>query len=232
MAAMAIEMEVAKTVTDQALSWPDRARGLKITDQPSLERAAEELLAIKGLRDQVEQTFGPIVRKAYETHREAVAQRKKVDAPLDEAEQILKHEIALYQIEQARLRREEQARIDAERERIAAEELEREIERAEAEGASKVEVAAIIQRGPQPQAPVVVRPVPTTAPGISMRETWSAEVTDLAALVRFVAANPQYINLVAPNMTALNGLARSMKGAMKFPGVRVVAGSSVAARRF
>ncbi len=73
-----------------------------------------------------------------------------------------------------------------------------------------------------------------TAPrvdGVSFRENWRVEVIDKAAFVRAVAAQPELVNLVDPNLAALSHLARAHKNALDLPGVRVWCELAVAARR-
>lgn len=218
-------------LTNQAMTWPEKARAIEITDAPSYQLACNELLGIKALRGEVETTFGPIVSSAHGTWKEALAGRKRADDPLNEAESILKQRIGTYQQEQRRIAQEaeRQARIEAER--LALEAREVEIEEAEAQGASVQEVATIIERPVVHFTPPPVRAAVPVVQGVSMRETWAAEVTDVAALVRYAAANPQYVSLLTPNMTAINQMARAMKSTMDFPGVRVFMNSNVAARR-
>ena len=62
-----------------------------------------------------------------------------------------------------------------------------------------------------------------------MREVWSAEVSDLAALVRAVADRKAPAGLVLANQQALDQLARALKETMAVPGVRVRKQTSVAA---
>jgi uncharacterized protein with von Willebrand factor type A (vWA) domain len=217
-------------LAEQAMTWTQRARSLKISDQATYEIACEELRGIKGLRAKVEEVFGPIVKKAYEAHKEAVLQRKKADDPLNEAELILKRAIADWQLEQERIRREEQRRLEEEARHRQEEELEREIEQAEAEGASAAEVEAMIDRAPAP-APVMVAPRVAPMSGVATRELWAADVTDLMAFIKHVAAHPEHTALLMPNMTAINQMARALKSAMKIPGVRVYSQATVAVRR-
>lgn len=220
-------------LAEQALSWPERARSMKIVDAETYELMADELKAIKGLRAQIEDTFGPIVTKALAAHREAVAQRKKYDEPLNLAEQTFKQEISRYTTEQTRIRREAEDKARKEAEELALLEREIEIETAEAEGATVAEVKALVERPVQVTAPPPVLPRATPkVSGISTRDMWAAEVTDLAALVKFVAAHPAYLALLTPNMTAINQQARSLKQAMQIPGVRVFNTPTVSARRF
>jgi hypothetical protein len=58
--------------------------------------------------------------------------------------------------------------------------------------------------------------------GVSTATRYRAEVVDLLALVRYVAANPHMVNLLVANGPALNAQARSLREAMQLPGVKVV----------
>lgn len=226
-----VEIEAPeKALARRVETWPEMARALVVADQSSLEIAGDQLKSIKALRFEIEATFGPIIAKAFATHREAVAQRKRIEAPLEEAERLIKSSVTGYLEAQEHARREEERRLREEVERKAAEEMERQIEAAEAAGASAREVEAIIQQPiimPTPIAPPTIRGVE----GISARETWRAEVTDKAALIRAAAANAQFQALLEVNQVALNGLARSLKSAMNVPGVRAVREAGIAVRR-
>lgn len=65
--------------------------------------------------------------------------------------------------------------------------------------------------------------------GLSFRDHWRAEVSDFRQLVAAVARNPTLLNLIEPNLAALNHLARAQKQALRIPGVRVWCGQVVAA---
>ncbi len=220
-------------VTERAITWADRARAVRIINQETYDRACDELRGIKALRDEVEQTFGPIVKAAYAAHHEAVAQRKKADAPLDEAERILKRAIGDYSAELERRRLEAQRALEVEAKRLQDEQLEREIEEAESQGATAPEIEAMIERGPSVPAatPPIVQPTIRPSSGVSTRELWKADVTDLIALVKYVAANPQFVGLLQANQTAIGAMARSLKSTMRIPGVRVWNEGAVAVRR-
>jgi hypothetical protein len=172
-------------LTSKALTWPQQARALAITDQYSLEQAAVMIKGIKDLRAEVHATFDPVCDAAFRAHREATAARKKAEDPLIEAEGILNRSITTYQIEQERIRqeearkaREEAARIEreqreqfeAEQRRLQEEARREEEERrladalqAEAENASPEEVAAILEQ-PSAIAPLVVAVPPPPPP--------------------------------------------------------------------
>ncbi len=67
--------------------------------------------------------------------------------------------------------------------------------------------------------------------GVSFRENWRTEVIDKVAFVNAIAARPELVNLVDPNMIALGHLARAHKSALDIPGVRIWCELSVAASR-
>lgn len=125
------------------------ARDFKIVDNTQYTTAADRLKGLKGLMKQVADTFDPIIKKAHEAHREAVAQRKKHEQPLIEAESIYKKAMLTYQQEQEKIRMEQERKLreQAEREqaklREAAEKAEREArEKAEALRKQAEEAAA------------------------------------------------------------------------------------------
>lgn len=60
------------------------------------------------------------------------------------------------------------------------------------------------------------------APGLSIRATWSAEVTDLMELVKAVAKGKQPLSYLSPCLTALNLQAKSLKSELKIPGVKAI----------
>lgn len=231
-----IEFTPDTDVMAEALSWPQQAHMARVVDAPSYERAAGMLLGIKDLRKKIADTFDPHIDRAYKAHKALVQEKKDAEAPLLEAEMTIKGHLRAYDDEQERVRREaerlaqEQARKDAEARALAeAAAMEREAA-ATGDEALRAEAHEIIA------APIVV-PVVSVAKatpkvsGIAYTETWSAEVTDLGALIRYVAAHPEFAPLLTPNMTALNQQARSLKSLLRIPGVRAVATKDVRAGR-
>lgn len=233
----AVDLEIPATTTKlvrEAQTWPDRARAVRIVDSRTYEVAADMLLGIKALRTQIGADLDPLIKSAYEHHRDLVAFKRKSDDPLAEAEGIIKGGLKTYDEEQERLRQEEERRLQ-------------EIARKEAEDRALAEAAALEREAVESGdpsllfeahalvdepvvAPVVqlARSTPKVA-GISYKEAYRAEVTDLLALVRYVAQHPEHLALLQANTTALNGMARSMKDGLKLPGVRVIKDRIVAA---
>ncbi len=212
-----------------ALTYPDRARSLCIEDAVSYAQACEFLKGIKALRAEIAETFEPHIKRAHESHRALLKEKADAEVPLAEAERIAKAALVVYDQQQDCIRRAEQERVRAElkrqeEERLLAEAL-------DAEAAGDVETADALISEPVHVPTVAVAPSTPKVSGISYRETWSAEVTDLAALVRYVAQHPLFAGLLSPNMPALNGQARSLKGQLQIPGVKAVCTRDVAAGR-
>ena len=198
----------AKELESQALSVPEQAKKITISDTASYELAGQIVLRVKDLRKKINDAFDPIIAKAFATHREAKAQKTKVEAPLIEAESFIKPQIARWEREQEQKRRdaEEKARREAQ-EKAEQEQLAR-AEEAEKRGDHE-EAEHIIQQPIQP-APVVI---PTEVPkikGISIRQNWKARVVDETKVPR------EYLSV---DMVKLNGLARAMKDQAKVSGV-------------
>lgn len=220
----------------EALTWPERARAAVVMDDTSYRVVADMLLGIKALRKKIAETFDPHIARAFQAHRALTRDKAETEAPLAEAERVIKDTLAAYDTEQERLRVEAQRLADeAARQRDEDERLARaaamEIEGREyGDDALVDEAHALIET---PPVPVTAAPVAKAVPkvqGISYRVTYSARVTDVRALVKFIAANPQYVNLIVPNMTAINAQARSLKSALQIPGVQVLEHKDVAAR--
>lgn len=83
----------------------------------------------------------------------------------------------------------------------------------------------------KPGAEVAVVPKIEAPAGVSLRETWRAEVVDFMALVKAVAAGKAPESYLLPNDQLLNQQARSLKDELRLPGVKVFKETGVAAGR-
>ena len=208
-------------IEEKALSVPDQAKALTVTTNEQYAEGEALLMLCKVLETEVHETFDGIVEKAHQAHKEAVAQRKKYLDPIEDGRRILKGKMIAYQSEQERKQREEQARLEAEARKRAEDEALALAAQAEAEGDKETAEAIIAE--PVQVAPVVAPKIAPQASRLSAgRSVWSAEVVSLMALVKAIADGKQPITLIEPNMTALNGMARSLKGSMVIPGCRAI----------
>ncbi len=101
----ALKLVAPDEVMKEVVSVEDQAKALKVVDAPSYISAGELWKAIKALRAKVAETFDGNIKKAHELHKGLVAEKKKHDAPLDEAERIVKRLMSNYDAEQERRQR-------------------------------------------------------------------------------------------------------------------------------
>lgn len=214
----------------EALAWPDKARAVKIVDQVSYDLATGMLGDVVALRKSIVDDFAEPKKKAFEAHRAVVAQETRYLQPLQEAEQILKRSIGDFAAEQERLRRAEEERLKQEAIKREQEERLAAAVDAEQSGATAEEVEAVLEVPAFTAAAVIAQPTYSKAQGVSTREVWSAQVVNVRMLCRAVADGVIAENVITPNMTALNGLARSLKSGFQVPGVKAVRTNTVAVR--
>lgn len=224
-------------------SWASRAAGLTITDRESCTNASLLLRSIKALRTQVAAFWAPHHEAAAETKRKAEAARKgladeqaRMEAPLIEAERILKSRLLTFESDQERLRLDEERRLQAEAQRRAemltleaAAALETEaVKTGDAE--MLAEAADILEQPIEAPVVSVAKAVPKVQ-GVTYRDAWKAHPTiDVKALASAVASGRAPAAFLVPDMTAINAFARATKGTHPVPGVRWFNDRQVTAR--
>lgn len=228
-----------------------------VIDSPTMfELASDDLKQVKALQKEVEEKRTSITGPLNQAVKAVNDLFRSPKEYLDKAEATLKRAMVTWTTEQERIAAEARAKAEAEaraeRERLAAIEREqaeaarRAQEEAEAAAAAGDEQAAAeamaAAQAAQEQAAVaaLTAQVVTIAPaveapakvtGISGRVTYSAEVTDLLALVQAVAAGQAPIECLQADTKFLGAQARAFKKAGQlFPGVMAVAERSIAAR--
>jgi len=207
-------------IEKKALTIPEQAKQIAVTDNATFQVAAAFLLDVKALQKQINETFDPIVKKAHEAHKEAVAQKKKVEAPLLQAEALVKPQMAAYIEEQERRRRQEEARLQAEA--IKRDEEARLAEATTLEKAGNDEEAARVISTPSFAAPVVAPKLTPKVEGVAAKQIWKWRITNSYEIPR------EYL---IPNEGAITAVVRSLKGAANIPGVQVYAETNISAGR-
>ena len=121
-------MEDLEKLKKDALGFPDQAKKIIVHDNETLMVANNFLTTIKAIKEEIGSAFNPIIKKAHEAHKEAVAKKKEHEAPLILAETTIKLHIGSYLEVQAIIRqkaerkaREEEEVRQKEEERILAE---------------------------------------------------------------------------------------------------------------
>jgi len=214
-------LKIVDKVEQKALSIVDQAKAVQVTDAETYTAAGEMWKVIGDMMKEVSDTFDPIIAAAHTSHKKALEQKAKYFKPLDDARRNVKKLMSDYDLEQERIRREEQRRLEEE---ARKREEERRLQEAlNAEAAGDNEEAEAILDEPVRVAPVIVqRSTPKMTGGPVYREVWSAEVTDIKALCRAVANGQASPECVMGNMPTLNRMATALKATLNIPGVRAV----------
>lgn len=211
---------------EMSIALVSTAEALVIKTPEELGASTDLLQTVKERQKALTDLRLSITRPMDEAKKKVMALFHPAVDRLATAEETIKAAVLTYTQEQRRLQAEAQAQLDAEaeRERLRLATL-----------AEKQRVAgkddraeATEERATEVQAPTVAAAeAPTGA--VHVRTTWHAEVTDLAALAK-ACLSEQPIELIEPNMAALNSLARSLKEELSIPGVKAVSEEGVAAR--
>jgi hypothetical protein len=213
---------------EDALTAPQYAKTLTVTDQSTLDTANEFLKNVKAIAAKVADSFDPQISQAHALHKSLLDEKKKFTAPLEEAEKIVKRTITGYLVEEDRKRREveaERARIEAEA-RAEAEKKMKAVEKAEAKGdAAKAESiaqeAVNIMAAKIDAAPIVPeRPI---AAGLGLTENWEFTIIDKNLIPR---------EYMIPDEVKIGRVVRALKSEAKIPGVSITSRRSVSSRTF
>jgi len=181
-----------------------------IESREDAERACQLQDALADLERQIHAVHDPAVEAALAAHRAAVAARKQLLEPVEQARSLLKKALIQWQTQQKELAAK--AAMEAQKAAMQAAEAAR-VQIAEQTGVPPEEIAMVAPKVEPISAPKVV----------AVRTIWQAEVYDLMALLKAIVDGQQPIEYVQPNMTALNARARADKTLMKVPGVRAIA---------
>ncbi len=244
MADIILAPESKDTLAVQAAQgWPQKARQQVITDAASCVQVSQFLRGIKFLRAEIAQFFTPHIEAAQETKRKADAARKalvderdKMEAPLVEAEAIVKRSLLAWEQAQEAARMAEEQRLQEAAQKqaeavqlAAAADLERQ---ATATGDDEMLAEAHSILSQPIEAPVVsVKTFVPRVSGVTYRDSWKAHPQiDVKALAGAVASGAVPVTFLQPNLTAINQFARATEGAQPVPGVKFYNDRVVSAR--
>lgn len=200
-------------------SLMQEARDLSVTDAESHGRGLEIIKRAQLAHRAVEDLFREPKAAAHKAHNFLTEMEKALLSAPDSAKAEAMTKVTEYE-EVERRRAEEEARRKEEEARKAEEErLIADAQAAERDGRPE-DAEAILS---EPVSAPIIAPAPKVAQlaGVSSVTRYAAQVVSMVELVKYVAAHPEYINLLTPNTTALNQLARAQREALKIPGVKV-----------
>ena len=216
---------------DQKLhSTVSEAHNWAVDSKISYELAVGWLRDIKTLQHEINETFDPIIRKAHEAHKEALAQKKRHEEPLVQAEKVMKSKLLAWDNEQKRLIALETERIQAENRKKLDEaiKLKEEQALAEAEQIQDKEIQDMVLETAICTPPVVeLEDVPQQekTQGISYRTFYKFEIIDEKSIK---------LEFMKPDEVKIGGVVRSMKEEAEkiVGGIRVIADRQPDVRRF
>lgn len=214
------------------------AQSIVVVDQGTYEDAGQFLKDVKLQIHKFGVIFDGIVKKTHQAWQQALADRNQFIHPLEAAEKHVKGVMgAWWRKEQDRIAAErraaeaEKARIEAENRKKAADDALKRAEELQAAGDIGGALETIAE-------PVQVRPadveIPKVAPpkvtGIGMKRSWDAEVVDLMAVVKAVAAGEAPLDFLSPVHSKINQAVRAAEGRPPCAGLRITETTNVSSR--
>jgi hypothetical protein len=211
-----LKQEFESNIREYVASLP-----VKITDNESYLLFAGELQEIKRRQKVIDDRLEPEKKKAYVAYQAWNDLIKELKAPLLAREAFDKKEMAAWDTEQDRIRREEERRLQEEaRKREEEARLQAAVE-AEKSG-DKEEAEAIINEAPAYVPPIVLPKATPKVQGISYRDNWTFRITDTNKIPR---------EYMIPNETAIRKVVSALKDKSNIPGIEVYNERIVAAGR-
>jgi hypothetical protein len=222
-----VEVEEQQLET-QALTLKGQAMALVVADQNSYGLAGEFAKDLRLAKKRIQDYFAPIKKTAHETWKAICAKENEALKPIDEADAHIRQNMNAYLNEQERLRRAEQARLEAiERERARKEQEALLKKAAEAEAKGKVGKAEeLLERAEdvyeKPVHVEAVTTVKTDVATVGAQKDLAVEVVDLKAFIS---------ELVKQDSNAFDALftvkASALKAWAKTNGIKRFAGLSI-----
>ena len=212
------ELIETKALDNKALTSLDYAKSLQITNDTICQEAIDYEHGLSALIKEIEATFGPHKDAAHKTWKGLVAEEKRHVDPVEEAKRLIKGKRITYDTEQTRIRKEAEAKLQAEARRLAEEATLRDAIAAEAEGRLE-EAEAILDEPVSVPTVTIAKTTPSAGVSGAIREIWSARVVNKMDVIKAVLAGQASPELIDINMTVANGLARSLKLSLNVPGL-------------
>jgi hypothetical protein len=210
-----------------SLPWPERAAALQIVDAQTLQLADSERSGAKDLIALAEAKHKRTCDDTYKAWQSALAHRKSELEPLLQAVESYDRAMKAWDQKQKEQAREAQRQIERAAYQKQLEEREAVVEHVEATGGTVGEVKSVIERAVilpvAPHAVMQTAAAPIKAPKSRVVENWMGEITDMWAFAEFAVKNNrrELIALLTGDKTAILSIARSTKGTMDVPGLRV-----------
>lgn len=195
-------------IRSEIVPLTEQAKLLTVQTDGDLLAAGALRATIKGCLKRIDEVCDPVVKAAHAAHKAAVKQKSDLQAPLVTADSTLGQRMAAYHEAQEAVRRQEEARLQAEETKRIEDARMADAELAEAVGDTQAATAIL-------EAPVVAAPVrleATKVEGTSFRKSWEFEIMDPNLIPR------EYLVV---DEKKLRRVVQAMGETAKIPGVRI-----------
>lgn len=219
----------AEPLVHEVTEIASQARQIVITNAGQYQAASGELMRIKGVMKRIDEVFDPIVKKAHEAHKAAVAAKKSLTDQFVDAEKSIKRAMIAYDEEQERKAKELQEKLRKEAEAKAAEKKQELIDQADLaiELGADDEAEELLNQADSVQVLTpLVSSNTVSVGGIAKKKTWKARVTN----PKLVPAYFGEFEIRKINEGQLNRIAQMTGGAAKIPGVEFYEERGISAR--
>ncbi len=227
---MSNEIKKVEQVAQDLAPVARQAQALVVADVETRRQASVFLAEVKRAQKTIQREMEPVVKTAKAAYDQAREMRDRYLEPFKEAERLIKGKAGVWDTEQDRIRRAEQARLQAEAEERARRERERALKAAEKLKTPELKEQRIAE-AESIEAPAIEIPEAPKAEGESYRKIWKARLVNLGDLIQAAAAgNDAARSMLAFDTAAANGFARGTKGSVKVAGVEIYSEKSMAVR--
>jgi len=222
----------AKDLIKEALGFLDSIQEIVIKDESQYQNAVKSCQEIKRLNKLLEGEKKTLTEPYYRPYKDIMAEFKDPIDSLKGGETKFKRAMTAYAQEKQRRQIAEQRKRDAEAAEIrrkAEEKAQKEAEKADeyrnqgkTEMAEKADMRAetALEKAVETVAPEVEDQ--TKAKGLSFRTDYVCEIEDKKAAILFMVENPMFIDSLDIDIGALNRAAKTFKGNLVIPGIRVI----------
>jgi hypothetical protein len=185
-----------------------KAQGMEIKTHEQYISTTDFLKSVKAMQSRVNESFNPIIEKAHEAHKEAIAQKNKFFEPLLKIEQLIKNKVRDYLAIQDKIRQEQQRKLEAEAEKKRQEAEAKAKEWADKGNDKKAE--EWLDKADNAIAPVVAE-VPKVE-GISTRKDWDFEI---------IKPNEVPRDFCIPDEKTIRAFIKATKGTKPIAGIKI-----------
>jgi ribosomal protein S17E len=204
--------DAQRELESKALAIPEKAQIIVVATKTDMERADTFIKDVKSIVKEIDDTFAPLAKSAFDHHRKITGKWNELKAPLEYAVKSVTNKVRAYITEEKRKAEAEEARLRA----IARQEEEerrlREAEALEKEGRQE-EAAAVIEEPMTIVTPTVKPDMPKYDARTYKDPIPKAKIDPkrMGDFLKWVAASPDRWELVEVVEGKLNQKAKSLR---------------------